>query len=272
MTQQQRNTLQYRTYQFALWLLSALGLFCVAVEAATYNFYFNTNEQGDGGTITNTQMPGGTPLATPELTLEEDDGAVEIIDEPSDEAEEEAAPMVPVEQSSPSSFAKAPFRKNDHQMFSFTVGASRMELTNRSFSSNWDSDFGFIDSWDYEYGTYTGGRIGASFRPLSYFGFGVGASLLNDGMYGTTAVFEAEVEVAPVKLTLFGFQDAFEAFAVAGSNFFLSEESFGAYYGVGARFNFGGQWSVEAAARHTFASSYLDDTPTIVTAGLGYKF
>lgn len=262
--------------------LTALLLICSSAHATTYNFHFNTNEQGDGGTITNVQSVAPTEdlpnaASAPERLLHEQKAQADV-----------DAPSASV--ATPAVAQAVTFSENNRKKWSVSFGASNLSFTNHFWAefvpeTNFDSDSEFQDEVVIgellsHSASYSGPRLSALYRPLDYLGFGFGASL-NQAGDGYLGLFEAEIELAPVKLSLFGFQDAVELFAVGGGNFLTEFNSFGVYYGAGTRLNFGGRWSIEAAARQTFmgpweeSSSQLDSSLgplTALSAGLSYKF
>lgn len=243
-----------RHFSYALFLLC-----CGGASATTYNFYFNTNEQGDGGTITNTQAADGRgSKAGIQSGVTSNPGSAS---EPTSLG--------------PSMGTASPIEKSRKNKWSMSLGASMMAASVYAYDSGWygtEDSPSFFNEYSYaEDVGYLGGRVGVAYSPLSYLSLGVGVSLMV-GPSNSPGLFEAEVEAVPLKLALFGQEDALEAFGLIGGNFLMHYDSLGVYAGFGGRLNFAKQWSIDVTVRQTFLNSGDSTDPLTVTAGLGLAF
>ena len=231
-------------------LAAALG-----AHAAVYNLYFNNTEQGDNST------------ANPQVKVEQTPDGVVVAKKPSTDPASPAAAPSNAAPATPPTAAGAPNVAEGGSASALAAIASTS--TSAPSRQNFRMDLsGFLT---HSRGFDSGG-LGGSFScfPLPYLGFGAfaGAQVSSDAYQDVMALHGgAEIEVVPLKLNLFGFQDAFKISTLAGFSSLgrVSHNVAALFAGARVGLNFGSRWTLAARVRGN-AGFVMGD------ASLGYRF
>lgn len=242
-----------------VWALGGVGSLALA---ATYNLYFNNTEQGDNST------------ATPSVSIQQDANGrlVEAKKDPgvlqtpvTEAATPQAVLPAPVATPAPTLTATAPMSAARENKWRFGVLAGM--AFEKGVYSNSDSYpnviyTGVRTTNDYLVDRQTPALILAlGYAPLPYLGFNFFAGV------GEFPLWGAELEVTPIKINLFGFEDAFElGFMAGGTSLARAHGNAVALHGgVRAGWNFGERWQISANGRANLGFLAAD-------AGISYKF
>lgn len=227
------------------WAVSLLGLVSVwTVTAATYNFYFNNTEQGDNST------------ATPSLAVEHQADGTDVVKKNGDVVNEEAKETSPAELPASASAAEGTHDQTPARPFRLSLAGGVEFYDDSAVLGPWGQGYYYNGSGDALY--Y---QLSLAYMPLSYLGF---QGFVAAGRKWSAGV---ELELDPVKLTLFGHEDVFELGLLAGASTMAAVDDNWVSLHVGARaaLNFGKRWQLAANVRGNKGFLKTD-------LGLGYKF
>jgi hypothetical protein len=231
----------------------AWGLAGLSAQAATYNFYFNNNEG---------------PNSAPQVS----------VTSPTEGAPAVLSPAVPTAMTAAvtAEVTPAPSRMPSERRFRLWLGANLYAIEETSYNSVYDYENGYEDFAETSRRDFAGLSLNVGYRPLSYLAlnFGVGLAqttyAYSDGYsyQGNEMQANAELELIPVSLNLFGFRDFLELGASAGlTTLSAAPGNLAAVY-VGARANLNfseGKWFMTAGAKGNGGFIMGD-------AGLGMSF
>ncbi|NCN26698.1 hypothetical protein GW915_03915 [bacterium] len=185
--------------------IAVLSLFFLAMKsgAADYNFYFNNTEQGDNSTNTPSMSVNGKPVTV------ENEQKIEGAEGESESIQPEILPPAPMNQTGVTMpvVDRKPRPKYFRAMLGILAPIKAPEAAGQAD--------GFFDQ-QYQPGDEDSASMMLSFgvMPLKYLGFNVFASGYSAGTDNGT--IGAEVEVNPIHVGLFGFEDTLELGAMAG--------------------------------------------------------
>lgn len=247
-----------------VWAVGGMGSLAFA---ATYNLYFNNTEQGDNST------------ATPSVTIQQDANG-KLVDAKKDpgvsqtpvtepQTPEAVPPAEPAPVAAPApapvatSVATTPApesRENKWRFGVMAMWAKERDVYSNEYDMYRSDGSSYVESYMLDRETPALG-LSLAYSPLSYLGFNFFAGA------GEFPLWGAELEVTPIKINLFGFQDAFELGFMAGGTSLARAHgnAVSLHAGLRAGWNFGERWQISASARGNLGFLAGD-------AGLSYKF